>query len=154
MSTDRKLQIALTWVDFLMNFSYWGQNQPDSIGWNNSFQKCLVSFRILIKYQWYFWYDINHFKLRRKQAGAELGQAQLKGTGLLLKSDLWHQIDMQKYKWLVWPTTTYPSWARPPHHELPLPTPPCITSSNPKLPLDYRLTRSCHFPITSTAAGY
>ena len=38
MSTDRILQIAPAWVHFWMRLSYWGQNQPDLIRCNNSFE--------------------------------------------------------------------------------------------------------------------
>ena len=39
MSTNCKLQIAPAWVHFSMSLSYWGQNQPDLIRCNNSFEK-------------------------------------------------------------------------------------------------------------------
>ena len=38
MPTDRKLQIAPAVVYFWISFSYWGQNSPDLIRWNNSFK--------------------------------------------------------------------------------------------------------------------
>ena len=37
MSTDRKMQIALASILFWMSSSYWGQNHPNLIRWNNFF---------------------------------------------------------------------------------------------------------------------
>ena len=50
------------------------------------------------------------------------------------------------------PLKILPETAKP-SKSYPCPTPPKITPGNPKLLLNYPLSRSCHFPSTSHAAG-
>ena len=47
MSTDRKLQIAPALLLFWMSFSYWGQNLPILIKWNDSFEKIWISYGLI-----------------------------------------------------------------------------------------------------------